>query len=135
MDTDNEYAAGIGPFRKSAPLGSGLPNKEFDELVAEAFEMVPEQFREKVKNVALLVENEPTQEILRENNVAPGNTLLGLYHGIPNTERGAGYGVGPTLPDTITIFRKPILDYAAGEVNATFDWGPPTEPMKRRIRD
>lgn len=109
--------------------------KEFEELVAEAFEMIPEKFRLKVKNVALLVEDEPSEEVRKRENLKPNQTLLGLYHGVPNTERGEGYGVGMTLPDTITIFRKPILEAVAAEVNATFDWGPPTEPMKKRIRD
>ncbi|MDO8523678.1 MAG: metallopeptidase family protein [bacterium] len=109
--------------------------KEFEELVAEAFQMIPEKFRDKVKNVALLVEDEPSEAVRKSENLKPNETLLGLYHGVPNTERGEGYGVGITLPDTITIFRKPILDAAAAEVNVTFDWGPPTEPMKRRIRN
>ena len=130
-DTESKKAM---PGGKSAALGSGVSAKEFDALVVEAFEQVPEKFRSKVKNVALLVEDEPSGEILKENNVPPDHTLLGLYHGIPATERGDGYGVGATLPDTITIFRKPILEMAAHEAGADFEWGPPTEPMKRRIR-
>jgi predicted Zn-dependent protease with MMP-like domain len=122
------------PGGKSAALGSGVSAKEFDALVAEAFEAVPEKFRLKVKNVALLVDDEPSAETLKENNVPEGHTLLGLYHGIPATERGDGYGVGATLPDTITIFRKPIIDMAAHEAGADFEWGPPTEPMKKRLR-
>ncbi len=122
------------PGGKSAALGSGMTDKEFDELVAEAFQAVPENFREKVKNVALLIEKEPSAEMLKENNVPPGHTLLGLYHGIPATERGGGYGVGATLPDTITVFKDPILETAAAESGVNFEWGPPTEPMKKRIR-
>ncbi len=104
-------------------------------MVAEAFQMIPEKFRDKVKNVALLIEDEPSEAMRKSEKLKPNETLLGLYHGVPNTERGDAYGVGMTLPDTITIFRNPILHAAAAEVNATFDWGPPTEPMKRRIRD
>ena len=135
MSVDEEFDKGVGAMRKSAPLGHGVDKKEFDALVAEAFQMIPEKFRDKVKNVALLIEEEPSAEVLKENNVPEGHTLLGLYHGVPNTARGVGYGVGPTLPDTITIFRKPILATAEAEINASFEWGPPTEPMKRRIRD
>lgn len=138
MSIDEEFkddAPKAMPGGKSAALGSGVSAKEFDALVAEAFEAVPEKFRAKVKNVALLVDEEPSAEMLRENNVSPGHTLLGLYHGIPATERGAGYGVGATLPDTITVFRKPILEYAAAESGVDFEWGPPTEKMKKRIRD
>lgn len=113
MDIDDALAPGesraMNPGGKSAALGRGLPDKDFDALVAEAYEMVPEKFREKAKDAALVIEAEP----------ASGNAL-GAYQ---------------APPDTITVFRKPILEYAAAEVGATFDWGPPTEPMKRRIRD
>lgn len=131
----NEDERVMNPGGKSAARAAGMTNKEFDELVADAFERIPEKFRLKVKNVALLVEDGPSQETLRENDVPEGETLLGLYHGIPATERGSGYGVGATLPDTITVYRKPVLAAAAGEADADFDWGPPTERMKGRIRD
>ncbi len=108
--------------------------KEFEQVVGEAFELVPEKFRSKVKNVALLIEEEPDAETLRENGLNEGETLLGLYKGIPNTERGSEYGVGVTLPDTITLYRKPILDVAARESGVEVEWGEPTEPAKKRIR-
>jgi predicted Zn-dependent protease with MMP-like domain len=139
MSIDDEFKDDIPapramPGGKSAVLGSGMSNKEFDELVAEAFEAIPESFRSKVKNVALLIDDEPSEEVRTSEHLKPNETLLGLYHGIPNTARGDLYGVGMTLPDTITVYRKPILEAAAAEVGATFDWGPPTDPMKRRIR-
>ncbi len=112
--------------------------KEFEALVAEAFDLVPENIRAKVKNVALLIEEEPDAKTRRENNLKENETLFGLYRGIPQTERGDGYGVGNTLPDTITIFRKPILEEAADEsgVKELVQWGEVmTEPMKRRVRD
>lgn len=114
-----------------------MKRREFEQLVADAFEMVPDKFKAKVKNVALLVEDEPSAEVLKENNVPQGHTLLGLYHGVPATERGDGYGVGGTLPDTITIFMKPIIEMAAYEsgVGELIAWGEePTEPMKKRIK-
>lgn len=126
--------AAMNPGGKSAARAAGMSRKEFEALVAEAFEEVPEKFRAKVKNVALLVEDEPSGETLRENDVPPGHTLLGLYRGIPMTERGDGYGVGATLPDTITVFKEPTLEAAEEETGADFDWGPPTERMKVRIR-
>lgn len=114
-----------------------MKRREFEQLVADAFQMVPEKFRGKVQNVALLVDDEPSAETLKENNVPAGSTLLGLYRGIPATERGEGYGVGGTLPDTITIFMKPIIMMAAEEsgVGELIAWGEePTEPMKKRIK-
>lgn len=111
-----------------------MERAEFEKIVAEAYEQVPEKFTSKVKNVALLVEDYPNQETLKENGVPEGGTLLGLYKGIPNTERGSDYGVGATLPDSITIYMRPILEMAATEAGVEVEWGEPTEPAKKRIR-
>ena len=119
---------------RSALYAVSMPPKEFEALVAEAFVLVPEKFRGKVKNLALLVEDEPSEEARREHNLSHADTLLGLYRGVPQTERGEGYGVGPTIPDSITLYRMPILHTAARESGVEVEWGPPTEPMKRRIR-
>ncbi|TAJ14695.1 metallopeptidase family protein [Patescibacteria group bacterium] len=108
--------------------------KEFETAVAEAFALVPEKFRSKVENVALLIEDEPSDEMRKENNLQNGETLFGLYRGIPQTERGEGYGVGGALPDTITIFKNPILEAGAHEAGVEVEWGLFTEPMKKRIR-
>ena len=88
-----------------------MESDAFADLVYRMWEGVPEPFKSRIKNVALLVADEPTEAVLREEGITEG-TLLGLYQGIPNTLRGEGYGVGPTLPDTITLFRLPILDEA-----------------------
>lgn len=71
--------------------------EEFERVAGEEFDAVPERFRRRLENVALLIEEEGD------------GTLLGLYHGVPATERGAGYGNLGTLPDTITLFYKPLL--------------------------
>ena len=60
------------------------------------------------KNVAVLVEWEPDARTRREEELSEDETLLGLYRGVPNTARGSEYGVGATLPDTITLFQRPI---------------------------
>ncbi len=84
---------------------------EFERIVAEEWpEAVPEKFRAQVKNVAVLVEDEPSADVRRAEGLAHDETLLGLYTGIPLTERGSDYGVGATMPDTITLYRLPILD-------------------------
>lgn len=86
---------------------------DFEQLVAEGFERLPEHIRAKIDNVALLIEDEPTEEDLLENGLDPETeTLLGLYHGVPLAARGENYGVGVTMPDTITLFRLPIEDAA-----------------------
>ena len=89
--------------------------EEFEKLVVEEFpNAIPEKFRSKVENVAFLVEDEPSPALRREERLGPQMTLLGHYRGIPHTSRGDYYGVGGTLPDTITLFRIPIEDEASG---------------------
>lgn len=87
---------------------ANMNREEFETLAQEGFLLIPEKFREKIRNVALLVEDEPSKEVRRREGLSEGETLLGLYQGIPNTARGDTYGVGPTLPDTITLYQLPI---------------------------
>jgi predicted Zn-dependent protease with MMP-like domain len=79
----------------------------FEELVASALEMLPEPFRSRLDNVQVIVSDEPSPEELASARVGPGHTLLGLYQGIPQTQRNAGYTF--VLPDKITIYRGPLL--------------------------
>lgn len=85
-----------------------MRRSKFEALVHEGFERLPDWVREKIKNVALLVEDEPSAEVRRNEGLADDETLLGLYQGIPLSVRGENYGVGPTMPDTITLYQKPI---------------------------
>ncbi len=89
-----------------------MNREEFEKLVAEGFERLPEWVRAKIKNVALLVEDEPSQEDRRLQRLKRYETLLGLYKGIPLSARGENYGVGITMPDTITLYQLPIEDAA-----------------------
>lgn len=90
-----------------------IPREEFEKLVAEEWpEAIPEKFRSKVTNVAFLVEDEPSPALRAEERLPPHVTLLGHYRGVPHTVRGDYYGVGQTLPDTITLFQIPIEDLA-----------------------
>lgn len=88
-----------------------MTDEEFQQLVAEAYEKLPEWARQKVDNVALIVEDEPSEDVRMQHNLAYNETLLGHYQGIPVTARGEEYG-GMVMPDTITIFKEPILDAA-----------------------
>jgi predicted Zn-dependent protease with MMP-like domain len=90
-----------------------MPEGRFEQLIEEGYEQLPHWVREKIKNVAVLVEDEPSEDVRRLENLGADETLLGYYQGIPLTERGEHYGVGMTLPDTITLFKLPILDSAA----------------------
>jgi predicted Zn-dependent protease with MMP-like domain len=75
----------------------------FEQLVAEALDSLPEEIAAAMDNVEVVVEEEPARDDLA--GLPRGHTLLGLYHGIPLTER---YGYGNTMPDKISIYRGPI---------------------------
>ncbi len=85
---------------------------DFEKLVAEGFERLPQWVREKIKNVALLIENEPSDEDRKAEGLSEKETLLGLYKGTPLSARGEMYGVGMTMPDTITLYQLPIEEAA-----------------------
>jgi predicted Zn-dependent protease with MMP-like domain len=89
-----------------------MEESEFRAVVLEAFDAVPETWKGRLENVALLVEDEPSEEVRLAEGLTGRDTLLGLYQGIPLTARGAQYGVGLTMPDTITLYRLPIMDEA-----------------------
>ncbi|MDE2021883.1 MAG: metallopeptidase family protein [Patescibacteria group bacterium] len=89
-----------------------MPLEEFEKLVAEGFERLPLWVRKKISNVALLVEDEPSEDVREQEGLADDETLLGLYHGVPLSVRGENYGVGATLPDTITLYQVPIEEAA-----------------------
>lgn len=80
---------------------------KFDELVIQALESLPEEIREKLDNVAIMVEDYPTRAQLRAGGVGRGTLLFGLYEGVPLTGRTSGYNM--VMPDRITLFREPIL--------------------------
>jgi predicted Zn-dependent protease with MMP-like domain len=80
--------------------------EEFEQLVVQALDDLPEFFREKLQNVEVVVADWPTQAELRSVGMQAGQLLLGLYHGIPQTKRTSHYGL--VLPDKITIYRMPI---------------------------
>jgi predicted Zn-dependent protease with MMP-like domain len=84
-------------------------DKTFEELVAEALDSLPPDIQEKLENVEVVVEWRPSPAQMRRMGLGPGQTLFGLYEGVPLTERTSGYGL--VLPDKITIFRQPIEAY------------------------
>ena len=78
-----------------------LKRARFARLVARALDDLPTEFAERMRNVQIVVENEPSDE----QRPKDGSELLGLYEGVPLTGRGA---FEPYLPDRISIFRGPI---------------------------
>ncbi len=89
-----------------------MSDAEFEQIAVSEWERMPERFKERVTNVALLIEDDVDDEVRELEGLEKGESLLGLYRGIPLTERGSEYGVGVTLPDTITLYRLPILEEA-----------------------
>ena len=83
-----------------------MTRSAFERLVAEAVTLIPKRFRREMKNLALVVEEEPSDELLEEMEIEPPDSLYGLYQGTPLPERT--WGFGNTLPDRITIFQRPI---------------------------
>jgi predicted Zn-dependent protease with MMP-like domain len=82
-----------------------MPRGLFEKYVAEALASIPQRFRKAMQNIAIVVEDEPSPELLAEMDIEPPDTLLGLYQGTPLTERHWGYG--NTLPDRVLIFQGP----------------------------
>lgn len=83
-----------------------MDRETFEKLVQEALGELPEEFLEKLENVAVVVEDWPTAEQLSSVGVRQPSTLFGLYYGVPKTKRGSFYSA---LPDKISIFAGPIL--------------------------
>ena len=90
-----------------------MTRERFTRLVEESLLEIPPRFREEMKNVAVVVEDEPPPHVLEEMEIQPGDTLFGLYQGTPLTERGWGYG--NALPDRISIYQGPIEDACADD--------------------
>jgi predicted Zn-dependent protease with MMP-like domain len=87
-----------------------VATEEFEALVEEALEQLPDEFRAALDNVAVMVAEEPSEEDLEEVGIDPGDPerdeLFGLYQGVPLPERDSFYSA---LPDRVLIFRGPIL--------------------------
>jgi predicted Zn-dependent protease with MMP-like domain len=97
--------------------------ERFEELVADALDELPDEFLDNLENVQVDVEEWPSRDDLESAGLSPHEryALLGLYHGVPNTERGAFY---VALPDHISIYKGPIEAHA----------GPNEEAIKEQVR-
>ncbi len=84
-----------------------IPLDRFEEMVQNIFEKLPKVFGEKVDNVHIVVEDSPSSDTIKKVR-AGKSSLLGLYQGIPLTHRGSWYGMYPTIPDTITLYKHNI---------------------------
>lgn len=87
-------------------MGLTMTRERFEETVTKVFESLPEEFRRRVDNVRIVVEDYPSQEL--QERMGSRSSLLGLYEGIPLPHRNTWYGTSPTIPDTIYLFQKNI---------------------------
>ena len=77
----------------------------FERHVADALASIPRRFRDAMQNIAIVVEDEPSAELLADMEIEPPDTLFGLYQGTPLTERS--WGFGNVLPDRVLLFQGP----------------------------
>ena len=90
-----------------------MERERFEWLVGKAIADLPDEFRERMDNIDVVVQDEPTSGQLADAGLKRSETLLGLYEGVPLTMRSRSYGMVP--PDKITIFQKPIEARYRGE--------------------
>jgi predicted Zn-dependent protease with MMP-like domain len=82
-----------------------VDRRRFEQHVADALASIPRRFRKAMQNLAIVVEDEPSPDLLADMDIEPPDTLLGLYQGTPLTERS--WGFGNALPDRVLIFQGP----------------------------
>ncbi len=90
-----------------------LSDEAFDLLISKAMDELPQQYIKGLENVAIVYADEPDEHQVRKAHVDGHGLLLGLYEGIPLTQRGAGYTF--VLPDKITLFKNALLKIAYSE--------------------
>jgi predicted Zn-dependent protease with MMP-like domain len=98
-----------------------MTRARFEQLVQDALDSIPSRFRKAIHNVAIVVEDEPSADVLQEMEIEPPDTLFGLYQGTPLTERRWDYG--NTLPDRVTLFQGPIERESEDEEDAVIAIG------------
>ncbi|PYM22093.1 MAG: hypothetical protein DMD78_15465 [Candidatus Rokuibacteriota bacterium] len=90
-----------------------MTRRQFEALVEKSLRKLPRPFKEKIANIAVVVEDWADDATLEEMDIEPPDTLYGLYRGVDITQRDSTYG--NVLPDVITIYQGPIEEDAADE--------------------
>jgi predicted Zn-dependent protease with MMP-like domain len=84
-----------------------LSDEQFAQIIAQAMDELPDKYIRALDNVAVVYQDNPSPEQRQQMKLRQNQTLFGLYQGIPQTSRGAGYNL--VLPDKITIFKNPLV--------------------------
>jgi predicted Zn-dependent protease with MMP-like domain len=92
--------------RKGKLINMQVSDEEFEELLTAGIDNVPKPYRDRIENVAFILEDDPTPEQRLKLRLHPYETLFGLYEGVPLPRRN---GTLKLLPDKITIFKNPLL--------------------------
>ena len=90
-----------------------MTRRQFEALVERALRRLPRPFKDKLANIAVVVESWADDETLAEMGIEPPDTLYGLYRGVDLPHRDSSYG--NVLPDTVTIYQGPIEEDSADE--------------------
>jgi len=85
-----------------------VSDEQFDKLISQAMDELPQEYIERLSNVLITYEDKPSKEQREKLKLRCNETLFGLYEGIPLTARGNNYTM--VLPDRITLFKHPILE-------------------------
>ena len=99
-----------------------MEKEKFENLVEDALADLPEQFKERLQNITVIVEEKPSREIYERTGGSAFSQILGLYHGVPFKHRGPFYGNIP--PDVIVIYQEPIEKICSTE-----------EEVKKKVRE
>jgi predicted Zn-dependent protease with MMP-like domain len=92
-----------------------MTRERFSRLLQEAIDSIPRKFAQEIENVAIVIEDHPSADLLEEMEMGPDEVLLGLYQGVPLTERQWAHG--NELPDRITLYQRTIEDDCDGDEN------------------
>lgn len=84
-----------------------LSDEQFDQLISRAMDELPQEYIEGLQNVAIVMADDPSPEQIEQMKLDHNSLLLGLYEGVPLTQRGSGWS--GMLPDKITLFKNPLL--------------------------
>jgi predicted Zn-dependent protease with MMP-like domain len=93
------------PHHRIGPGSGAGRHSRFEVLVERALDSIPMPFAGALDEVAIVIEDEPSRQQLRENGLTPADTLYGLYEGVPRTEWGADW---VPIPNKISLFRLPL---------------------------